>query len=84
MFGIGSRTYYAEWKNIIFNFEYIRDRNYFVDHAEGALSLTAKEAYDKGFKHRIQVYASYTLGANKERKERINNWYRERSLNANR
>ena len=76
MFGIGSRTYYAIWHDMIFNFEYIRDRNYFVDKAKDAKIISAYDAY-KSHKmlNRICITASDSLGANEERKERIKSWY---------
>lgn len=76
MFSIGSRTHYAMWNNILFNFEYVRDCDYFVAHLKDAKRLTAKEAYEHdGFLNRVKVYASDRLGANQERKKRIKKWY---------
>ena len=78
MFCIGSRTYYAEYHGIIFNFEYKRDRDYFVAHAKDAKIIAAKEAYDKNklkFLGRIKVECSNRIGANPDRKRRIKEWY---------
>lgn len=75
MFGIGSRTHYALWHDIVFNFEYVRDRNYFIAHSKDAKILSAHDAYKREVSNAIRVDASCKLGANKKRKQRINNWY---------
>lgn len=76
MFSIGSRTHYAVWNNILFNFEYVRDCDYFVAHLKDAKRLTAKEEYEHdGFLNRVKVYASDRLGSNQDRKKRIKRWY---------
>ena len=75
MFGIGSRCFYAKWKDIIFEFAYKRDRDYFIDNsdAEYISSLDAYKQYPKdGF---VQVYPSCMIGANPDRKKRIKEWY---------
>lgn len=83
MFGIGSRCFYAKYKGMIFEFAYKRDRDYFVDVNEEAELILAVDAWKqyvpkKGF---IRVWPSCCLGANKERKERINNWYDNKRCN---
>lgn len=80
MFGIGSRTFYALWHGIIFNFEARKDRDYFIDHSNGeAITITAKAAYDSGkMLKRVRIYASDRLGSNEDRKERIEKWYEDR------
>ena len=77
MFGLGSRTFYAMLGNLMFNFESKRDRDYFVAHAKGSRIMSASEYYKiKGSSlHIIKVPASERLGADKDRKRRINRWY---------
>ena len=77
MFGIGSRTFYAIWGSLMFNFESKRDRDYFVAHAEGSRIMPSCEYYkiQGSSLHAIKVPASYRLGADKDRKHRINRWY---------
>ena len=73
-----SHTTYAEWNGIIFNFEWKRDLDYFLDNAEGAKRVSAVEAWDKIHgtnKDFIRVRASSCLGSNSERRQRINMWY---------
>ena len=76
MFCIGGRTYYAEWKGMLFNFESVMDRNYFVAHLKDAKIVPSQKAYkhDK-FLDTIRVYASTALGANVGRKKRIRKWF---------
>ena len=75
MFGIGSRTHYALWHDIVFNFEYVRDRDYFVANSKGAKILSAHDAYKRGISNAVRVNASCRLSADKERKKRIDTWY---------
>ena len=76
MYGIGSRTFYAMYNDILFNFEYKRDRDYFVDNMDGAKRVSALVAYkSKKLLDAIKVEASCKLGANVERKREINSWY---------
>ena len=83
MFGIGSRTFYAEWHGMLFNFEYKRDRDYFVAHSIDAKIVSAVNAYDKHKpSNKIMVRAFDALGANKDRKIRVKNWHgdKQRSI----
>ena len=77
MFGIGSRTFYAMWNGMYFNFEYRRDRDYFVAHAEGAEKLAAADYYKiKGSSlHCIKVYASCCIGSKHDRHKRVEEWF---------
>ena len=68
-----SRTTYAEWNGIIFNFEQSMDRDYFVHNMTGARKVSAKYAWDTG-KDFVRVYASSSLGANEFRKRKIKAW----------
>lgn len=73
---MGTRTYYAEWKGVIYNFAYKRDRDYFLDHAYSSKYISSKQAYSGDYNiDFIQVPASCQLGANEERKRRIKEWY---------
>ena len=73
--GFGSRSYYAEWKNILFNFESKHDRDYFVAHSEEVKVIPAKKAYERqDWISRVKLRSS-TTGLSKERKERIKNWH---------
>ena len=72
-----SHTTYAEWHDIIFNFEYKRDLSYFLEHSD-AKRISAVDAWNKYHgtdREFIRVYASDALGANKDRKQRIKSWY---------
>lgn len=74
MFGIGSRTWYAIWHGIIFNFEYKKDRDYFIVHGNAEI-LSAKEVYNmRGFTNCIKVNCSSSLGSNEYRKSEIKKW----------
>ena len=77
-----SRTTYAFWHGIVFNFEHKQDRDYFIDHSD-AEPISAKEVYDMDYKTRrlIQVPASVTLGANKYRKKVIKDWHENKGEN---
>ena len=77
MFGIGSRTFYAICDDLIFNFEYKRDRDYFVAHMKDAKILSAHDYYKiEGFSFRtIRVEASCKVGADKYRKKQVEDWY---------
>ena len=75
MFDIGSRTHYALWHGIVFNFEYVRDRDYFVDNAKDAKVISAHQAYHLGISNCVRVRASCALQSNNERRIRINKWY---------
>lgn len=73
-----SHTTYAEWEGIIFNFEWKRDLDYFLNHAHGARRISAKEAWYKWNDTRrefIRVPASCALGSNQYRKKEVQRWY---------
>ena len=70
-----THTTYAVWKDIIFNFEWKRDLDYFLSHMDGAKRLLAIEAYKyHGEKEFVEVRAS-SSGANKYRKKKVQAWY---------
>lgn len=76
MFGIGSRTWYAEWHDIVFNFEWKRDRDYFLEHAENAKMISASDVYKNNkMSNSIRIYCSDISYRNKDRRERIKKWY---------
>lgn len=77
MFGLGSRTFYAKWKDIYFQFEYRRDRDYFVAHMEDAEILPAAEYYKiKGSSlHCIRVHASCCIRSRVDRHKRVEKWF---------
>ena len=80
MFGIGSRTFYAVWRGIVFEFEAKRDRDYFIAH--GARYISAYDVYRLFHCHDcVRVESSCKLGANAERKRRIKNWYENKRHN---
>lgn len=57
----------------MFGFSDKRDREYFVEHAEGAVRLCAKDAYDEDrFLYRVKVPYS---GQNLNRKIQVRLWY---------
>jgi len=68
-----SHTTYAQYKDMIFNFEDKWDLDYFLAHAECSKRISATEAWKSG-KHFIRVYSSRCLGANKDRSQRIKRW----------
>lgn len=72
-----SRTTYAKWNGVIFNFEQSMDRDYFVAHMNNARKMSAKDAWDTG-KDFIKIYASQNIGGNKLRKRNIRVWKKER------
>ena len=75
---VWSHTTYARWHGLIFNFEWKRDLDYFLVHADGAVRIRAVEAYTEAFNNDVEfvkVAASCRAGSNKERRERINDWY---------
>lgn len=56
-----SHTTYALWHDIIFNFEWKWDLDYFLAHAEGAKRIFAVDAYNRRFsegKQFVRVEAS--------------------------
>jgi len=76
-----SHTTYARWHGIIFNFEWKRDLEYFLDHAEDAVRIYAVEAYADRFNNNVdfvKVEASCRLGSNSSRKEAVKTWYANR------
>lgn len=74
-----SHTWWAEWRGILFNFEWKRDREYFIDHADGARVVYAQEAYnDPRYLDAVRVYCSSCLGGNEYRKQEVRNWYANR------
>lgn len=74
-----SRTWWAEWHGILFNFEWRRDRSYFLDKLPDVKIVCAKDAYDHPqYSNAVRVEASSKLGANRERKERIKTWHENR------
>lgn len=76
-----SHTTYAKWHNIIFNFEYKRDLNYFLAHADGSERISAVDAWNEYHNTKnefVRVYASNALGSNQERKKRVKDWYENR------
>ena len=75
-----SRTTYAKWHNIIFNFEWKRDLDYFLAHAEGSERISAVDAW-KTEQDFVRVYASCTTGSSRDRKERIKKWYEDKRHN---
>jgi len=73
-----SHTTYARWHGMIFNFEWKRDLEYFLDHAKGAKRIYAVEAYAEMVNNHvdvIKVNASCRCGGNSSRKKEVNNWY---------
>jgi len=73
-----SHTTYAEWHGIIFNFEWKRDLNYFLAHAEDAKRISANESWDKvrgTEKEFVRVYCSDVKWRNDYRRQRIKEWY---------
>lgn len=68
-----SHTTYALWHELIFNFEDKWDLDYFLAHAEGSKRIFAVDAW-KIKKDFIRVFSSRSLGANKERQQRIKRW----------
>lgn len=75
MFGIGSRTFYAIWHGIIFNFEYKRDKDYFIAHIKGAHHISAYDAYKSGKLSKSIRVTSSTIDRKTGRRERIKEWY---------
>lgn len=76
MFGIGSRTWYAEYHGMLFNFEWRRDRDYFIAHSNGeAKVISSKDAYsnENWGKMKIRIYASCTDKTS--RRQRIKDWH---------
>ena len=76
-----SHTTYAEWRGIIFNFEWKRDLEYFLAHARGSKRISAVEAWNIYHVTRIdfvRVYCSCSLGANEHRKRKVQKWYENR------
>ena len=77
---VWSHTTYAEYNGRIYNFEWKRDLNYFLDHAKGSKRISAVDAwnnYHNTGRDFIRVYCSDALGANPERKRRIKKWYED-------
>ena len=76
-----SHTTYAKWHGIIFNFEWKRDLEYFLVHAEESERIYAVEAYTEMFKHNaefVKIEASCRQGSNENRKKEIKAWYANR------
>ena len=69
-----SRTFYAEWHGILFNFEAKRDRDYFLAHLNDAQRISAREAY-KYTSEAIRVPYSASSASNEHRKEAVKSWY---------
>ncbi len=67
-----SHTTYAAWHGMIFNFEWKRDLDYFLAHAEDAKRISAFKAYSEDVDF-IKVEAS--CRTNCDRKRRIHEWY---------
>lgn len=73
-----SHTTYAKWHGMIFNFEWKRDLDYFLTHAEGAVRIFAVEAYAEALKNNVEfirVEASCRSGSNSSRKKEVAQWY---------
>lgn len=73
-----SHTTYAEWKGIIFNFEWKRDLDYFLSHNKEARRISSVEAWSKiheTHKEFIRIKCSDALGANSYRKKEVRRWY---------
>ena len=76
-----SHTTYARWNGMIFNFEWKRDLDYFLAHAEGSKRICAFEAYAEVHNNDIEfikVEASCRCGGNSSRKNEVNSWYANR------
>lgn len=73
-----SHTTYAEWHDIIFNFEWKRDLNYFLAHAKDAKRISAVDAWNKYHgtgREFVRVYCSDVPGRNRFRRFSIKKWY---------
>lgn len=72
-----SHTTYAVWHDIIFNFEWKWDLDYFLAHAKDAKRIYAVEAYNRLFsegKEFIKVEAS-CRNRHSDREKRVRSWH---------
>lgn len=73
-----SHTTYARWHGMIFNFEWKRDLDYFLTHAEGSKRIFAVEAYAEMLNNNVEpikIEASCKCGGNSSRKKEVKDWY---------
>lgn len=74
-----SRTTYALWRGIVFNFEDKWGLDYFLAHAGGAKRVSCGEAHDLMYCERfVRVPSSRSLGVNVSRKQKVKQWKEDR------
>ena len=79
-----SRTTYALWHGIIFNFEWKRDLDYFLAHAPDSKRISSVDAwklYHGTGKEFIRIYCSDVSYRNQDRRKRIKDWYEQNRVN---